>query len=498
MKPESPFFQRLLEWISPAVYLSTNPISLVGVVLTSVGAVAWFFLLPQLMHGTSQNPYLGILWLLLLGIFIFGLILIPAGIHLRRLSLKKRGVPDEEAFPPLTLRSPQLRRLLTFIVMTTFANVVIAGQLTYSSISYMDSSRFCGLACHTVMQPEFTAYQQSPHARVACVECHIGPGAAWFVKAKLSGMQQLAGVVTDSYPRPVPAPVESLRTARETCEHCHWPDRYNNNKVVVHTEYSDDEQNTPATTVLLMKVGGRAWNGTVGIHGAHLADNTTIEYITTDAKRQTIPQVIYTDASGKQTVYNATDSKVTPAELARGERRTMDCVDCHNRPGHTFQLPGRALDDAMASGHISASLPFVKRQALAALKVNYPDRATAHTRIAEALDGFYQGNYAQIYAQRRGEITSAVAAVQAIYENNIFPEMKVTWGTYPSNIGHMDSPGCFRCHDGNHTSADKRTIPSDCDTCHEMPAVSEKSPKILTDLGIVPGQAPSLDAPAGK
>ena len=347
------------------------------------------------------------------------------------------------------------------------------------------------------MQPEFDAYVESPHARVACVDCHIGPGASWFVKSKLSGLGQVVAVATDSYPRPIPSPVANLRPARETCERCHWPQRFTGDKVVVRTGYAEDETNTAATTVLLMKVGGHAWNGTVGIHGAHLADNTTIDYIATDAQRQVIPQVIYTDASGKQTVYNSTDKKVTPEELARGERRTMDCVDCHNRPTHIFQMPGRALDEAMSAGHINPSLPFVKKQALAALKVNYADRVAARTQIAAALDAFYRNNYPQVYAQQHAQVENAIAAVEGIYSRNIFPEMKITWGTYWNNIGHMDSPGCFRCHDGSHTSGGGKTIPNDCNTCHDIAAMEEKNPKILSDLGIVPGQAPSVDPPIG-
>ena len=496
MEPAHPLSQRLLEWISPVIYLSSNPISLTGVFLATIGAVSWFFLLPQLMHGTSQNPYLGILWLVILGILIIGLILIPVGIYLHRLRLRKQGAPAEHAFPLLTLQSPELRKLLVFILVNTFVNVVIAGELSYSAVNYMDTDRFCGQVCHTVMQPEFVAYGQSPHARVACVDCHIGPGASWFVKSKLSGLGQVVAVATNSYPRPIPSPVTNLRPARETCEKCHWPQRFTGDKVVVHTEYSEDENNTAATSVLLMKVGGRAWNGTVGIHGAHLADNTRIEYIATDAMRQVIPQVVYTDASGKQTIYNSTDPKVTPEELARGEHRTMDCVDCHNRPTHILQLPERALDEAMSTGHISSALPYAKKQALAALKVNYPDRAAARTQIAATLDAFYRTNYPQVYAQQRMQLSNAIMAVQAIYERNVFPDMKVTWGTYVNNLGHMDSPGCFRCHDGTHTSADGRTIPNDCNTCHELAAVGEKNPKILTDLGIVPGQAPSVDPPS--
>ncbi len=488
MEPDRPIHRTFLDWISPVIYLSSNAVSLIGVLLTTTGAVAWLFLLPSLVQGQKDNPYFGILGLALLGIFIAGLMLIPAGWYFRRKKLRAKG-EDVKSKPPLTLRSPELRKLATFVAVATFANVVIAGQLTYSAVDYMDTDRFCGEVCHTVMQPEFTAYQQSPHARVACVDCHIGPGASWFVRSKLSGMGQVIAVATDSYPRPIPSPVENLRPARETCETCHWPERYTGDKVVVHTAYAEDEQNSATSTVLLMKVGGRAWNGTVGIHGAHLADNTTIEYIATDRERQTIPRVIFTGPDGKQTVFNAAGSDVTPEQLAAGERRVMDCVDCHNRPTHIYQLPGRALDDAMASGHISPSLPFVKKQALAALQVDYPSREAAQLQIAMTLDGYYKQSYPDVYAQKQQRVREAITAVQGIYARNIFPEMKVTWGTYVNNLGHMDFPGCMRCHDGSHTSEDGNYIPVDCDTCHQLAAMDEKNPAILSDLGIVTGEA---------
>jgi NapC/NirT cytochrome c family, N-terminal region len=495
MRPSKPLLTRLFEWLSPVVYLSSNPLSLIGVVLVTSATVLWVFLLPTLLRNETNNPYVGIpAFLLLPGVFVGGLILIPIGIVLRRRSRRRQGL-EAGGIPALRLDSPELRRLLAFVAAASFANVIIASQWGYSTVNYMDSAAFCGLTCHNVMQPEYTAYLNSPHARVACAECHIGSGASWFVRSKLSGAGQVLAVMLNNYPRPIPSPVANLRPAQETCEHCHWPQRFTGDMPVVHTEYSEDEQNTPATTVLLMKVGGRAWNGTVGIHGAHLADNTTIEYVATDAKRQVIPQVIYTDASGKQTIYNSTDTKVTPQALAAGERRIMDCVDCHNRPTHIFQMPGRALDDAMTTDHISPRLPYIKKQALAALKVDYPDRDTGRRQSAAMLDAFYRTNYPQVYAQQHKQIENAIAAVQAIYARNIFPEMKVTWGTYVNNIGHLDSPGCFRCHDGNHTSADGRTIPNDCNTCHELAAVGEQNPKILTDLGIVPGQAPGVDPP---
>jgi formate-dependent nitrite reductase cytochrome c552 subunit len=260
---------------------------------------------------------------------------------------------------------------------------------------------------------------------------------------------------------------------------------------MVHTEYAADEQNTPATTVLLMKIGGQTWRGTVGIHGAHLDANAKIEYVATDKSRQTIPRVIYTDAAGKTTIYNDTSNPANAQQLAAGQHRMMDCMDCHNRPTHIFQLPERAIDEDMAEGRISPSLPFAKKEALEVLKREYPDRDTAAREISGAITQFYRDKYPEIYRTNKGGIEAAITAVQAIYARNIFPDMKITWGTYPSNLGHMDSPGCFRCHDGNHTAADgKTTIPNDCATCHDTPAMQERNPKILSDLG--------LKAPAGQ
>lgn len=475
--------------VAPLVYLANNWISLTGVVIVTTATVFWLFLLPFTLRGEITHPYIGILiFLLLPAVFILGLLLIPIGIALHRRRDKARGLAPA-AFPPLNWQNLEFRRLLLFIGVTTFLNLVIASQLAYSAVTYMDSTAFCGLTCHRVMNPEYTSHENSPHARVDCAACHIGPGASWFVRSKLSGTGQVFYTLFNTYPRPIPAPVENLRPARETCEQCHWPQRFTGDKVQVHTTYAQDEGNSATTTVLLMKVGGRAWNGTVGIHGAHLADNTNITYISTDRQRQNIPQVVYTDASGKQTVYNSTDAKPTPEELARGEHRTMDCVDCHNRPTHTFQLPDRALDDAMSTGNISSTLPYIKKEGLAVLKQEYPDRDAARRQIAASLTAFYQSKYPQLYAQDRKRVDEAIAAVQNIFARNVFPDMKITWGTYANNLGHMDAPGCFRCHDGNHASADGRTIPNDCGTCHELKAVDEKNPPILSDLGIAPAQA---------
>lgn len=482
MEPSKSTFSRIYTWLSPAVFLSSNPISLTGVVLVTSATILWMFLLPTLIRNETRNPYVGIpAFLLLPGVFIFGLILIPIGIAWQRSRRRRAGLPS--TFAKLDWNSVELRRLFLFVAAATVVNVIVVAQWGYSAVNYMDSSAFCGLTCHKVMQPEYTAFLSSPHARVECAGCHIGAGASWFVKSKLSGVGQVFAVAFNSYPRPIPSPVENLRPARETCEHCHWPQRFSGDLFKVKTSYAPDEQNQETSTVLLLKIGGNTWRGGVGIHGVHVEDKSKIEYVTTDRRRQDIPQVTYTARDGSVTVYKSTESKATAQDLARGTSRTMDCMDCHNRPSHSFQLPERAVDQAMAQHQISSQLPFIKREAVAALRHEYLDRDTASREIPATIENFYKTNYPQLLQSNSGDIKNAGTAIQGIYLQNIFPDMKITWGTYPNNVGHTDSPGCFRCHDGNHVSSSGKAIPNDCTTCHEMPAMDEKNPKILTELG---------------
>jgi hypothetical protein len=334
------------------------------------------------------------------------------------------------------------------------------------------------------MMPEFTAYQGSPHAHVECVECHIGPGAGWFVRSKLSGVRQVFAVTFHTYSRPIHAPVKYLRPARETCEQCHWPQRFTGDKFVVKTTYKDDEKNTAQTTALLLKVGGRTWQGSVGIHGRHLDEGARIRYISIDDQRQVIPVVYYTDDKGKTVEYVSSDIQATKQQLEAGEHRSMDCVDCHNRPTHAFELPENAVNKQMAAGFISPELPFIRGKAVESLKADYPDRETARQRIVNGLKSFYRTNYPSVYDSRRALVEQSADNVANIYLRNIFPEMKVGWNVHPNNIGHNDSPGCFRCHDGSHTSADGKTITNDCSACHTMLAVDEENPKILSKLGM--------------
>jgi len=477
--------ERLALWVRPAVYLGHNSLTLLGAVLTTGAAFTMLgFWLLELTSERPFHPYTGIvIFLILPGVFVLGLLLMPLGAWWRRRRLLARGeLPD--IYPKIDFQEPMLRRGATLVMVMTFFNVSILGTASYRGVEYMDSVQFCGQTCHTVMAPEFSAYQDSPHSRVACVECHIGPGAPWFVRSKLSGARQVLAVTFKTYSTPIPSPVRELRPARETCEQCHWPQKFHGDKFLVRTKYSDDEANTPLTTVLVLKVGGRTWEGSVGIHGRHLDTVERISYVAIDGRRQVIPVVNYLDDDGKAVQFVSEDVKATPEQLAKGEHRQMDCMDCHNRPTHAFQMPERAVDQAMAEGRISLQLPYIKKKAVEALRAEYADREAARQQIAAALTDFYRSSYPDTYKDHRALVEAAVTQVQAIYLRNIFPQMKVTWGTYPNNIGHEDFLGCFRCHDGSHTSKDGRTITQDCFACHTILAMEESNPQVLSDLGL--------------
>jgi len=473
------------DWARLLYYFSQNTLSFIGVVLTTSSAVTLiaFWIYDFILPG-PPHPYVGILiFLLLPGAFILGLLLIPIGILLRRKHLRETGELPH-VYPEIDLKVPMVQHSLIFIGAASFLNVLIFSFASYKGVTYMDTTTFCGKTCHTVMAPEFSAYQNSPHSRVDCVECHIGPGAGWFVKSKLSGLRQVFAVTFHTYSRPIPSPVKYLRPARETCEQCHWPQRFSGDKFILKTNYKEDEKNTPLTTALIVKIGGRSAHGTEGIHGRHLDDGSRIRYISTDGKRQVIPVVYYTDDQGKTIEFDSTDIKVTKEELAKGEHRSMDCIDCHNRPTHAFELPENAVDLRMSRGLVSPDLPYIRKKAVELLKVNYPDRDTAQKQIVEGIENFYKTSYPEVYNGKRALVEQSADNVAKIYLRNIFPDMNVNWGVHPNNLGHNDFPGCFRCHDGSHTSADGQTISNDCSACHNLLAVQEENPKVLKDFGL--------------
>jgi hypothetical protein len=449
------------------VRLIRSPISVIGMALTTVSAVVFLVVFLADLFGLHTNPYIGILFFLVLpSIFLFGLVLIPLGAWLEKRRRDAGKPPSHVHWPRIDLNEPAQRRTAIAIFALTMANVVIVSLAAYRGVEYMDSVQFCGQVCHEVMKPEFIAYQDGPHSRVTCVQCHIGPGASWFARSKISGMRQVLAVARRSYSRPIASPVQNLRPAREVCEQCHWPEKFHGDKVLKVSEFGDDEQNTESVTTLQVHVGGGSQKMGIatGIHW-HMNVANEIEYITTDDKRQVIPYIRLKDQQGNVREYFA--EGVTPQQLTAGERRRMDCMDCHNRPSHPMAATAeRAVDAALARGEIPKTLPFVRREVVKALKVDYPSQEVAAEQIASALREYFRTEQNAVYMAKRQDVERAVSAAEAVYRRNVFPEMNVRFGTYLNNIGHMDSPGCFRCHDDSHKTREGKAIGQECDTCH--------------------------------
>jgi formate-dependent nitrite reductase cytochrome c552 subunit len=447
---------------------------MLGVTLVTLAGFSWLFLLPSSLRGRPENPYIGLLTAVAIPVVFFtGLILIPIGIALGRKQL-------QSAFSSEETRSSAWRRAGLFFAVMTFANLVIGSQLSYRAVEHMDTVGFCGQTCH-VMKPEYTAHLAPPHQSVSCADCHVAPGATGWVKAKMAGTRQLVGVVLNNYPRPIESALESNRlvSSAETCENCHARQKPLGSQLRVIPKFKDDEGNTRTDTVLMMQAGGSTSGG---IHGAHLGPGVHIRYAAQDKKRETIPWVEYSKEGGETRSYFAKDS--TAASVKNLPVFEVQCADCHNRAGHNFELPERALDASLAAGKIAGDLPFIKKTGLELLKAAYQSDEEAARKIASGLADFYQQKYAALATPRSADIQNAERELVAIYQRNVFSDLKVTWGTYANNMGHTDATGCFRCHDDNHTTLEKKTITQDCGACHQLLAVEEVSPAVLKALGM--------------
>ncbi len=368
-------------------------------------------------------------------------------------------------------------------VFLTCINLFVVGVLAYSGYHYMESNAFCGEVCHVPMTPEYTAYQNSAHSRVACVDCHIGSGASWFVKSKISGARQLFAVVADTFDRPIETPVHGLRPARDTCEQCHRPEKFHGDKLVIKDKYLEDESNTHVQTVLLLKIGS-AGDQTADSHGIHwhVAPENEITYKAADWQRTIIPEVSQMTGNGNKIVYRSPDADEQLSSAEDLQERTMDCIDCHNRPSHIYLPPGQAVDNKILTNEISTDLPYIKQQAMRVISVEYKTQDEARTAIASQLTSYYKANYAEIYSGNRALVEQAIAGVQAAYLENVFPEMKIQWNTYSSNLGHTNELGCFRCHNEEHESEGGEVISMDCEACHTILAEEEEDPEILRTL----------------
>ncbi len=450
-----------------------NPISYAGAAIALISTFMFVFLYVLASLSSIDHAYTGIVIFLIVPAFIIlGLILIPIGMARTIHRQKRLGKLPREAFPILDLNQPRHRNAVIIFSIGTIIFLFLSALGSYEAYHYTESVEFCGKVCHEVMHPEYIAYNKSPHARVTCAECHVGEGANWYVKSKLSGLYQVYAALANVYPKPIPTPIKNLRPARETCEECHWPQKTYGKQQRKSIYVLPDEQNTQWGIDLLMNTGGGnpALGNNSGIHW-HINPDIEIEYITTNEQRSVIPRVILRDKkTGEETIFEDKDNPFDEENADFVERRIMDCIDCHNRPAHTYDDPSRFVNVAIAAGVIPTSLPFIKKTAVEACMQEYETTEEAMAGIREYMTTFYQENYPDLAAKYKDDLEKAIAGVQDAFSENIFPFMKVSFEQYPDNIGHMNSEGCFRCHNDRHASDDGRVITKKCVSCHTIMA----------------------------
>lgn len=451
-------------------YTARNWTSLIGATVALISFFMIVFLFAVTVFFLQRSAYIGlVIYILLPGIMLVGLLAIPIGMWRKARSERGRVPSTGKQWPRIDLNDVRHRHGFYIFAVTSTILLFVSALGSYQAFHFTESTTFCGKLCHSVMNPEYTAYQNSPHARVSCVECHVGPGADWYVRSKLSGLRQVYAVLADIYPRPIPTPIENLRPARATCEQCHWPSKFYPRNLWSNSYFLPDDNNTRWDLNLVMKVAARepAKGLQEGAHW-HVSPEVNIDYHATDQRRQQIDWVRMTNLeTGKTKIFHDQDNP-PEEEPAQTEMRTMDCVDCHNRPSHRFTSPRRFVNQALNAGTMPADLPRIKEIAVSLCAEEYSSQAAAAEGLAEKINEFYRENYPDIHAEKQAMVEKAVTGLQEVYARNIFPEMNVRWSEYPISRGHLEFPGCFRCHDGQHTSEDGETIRHDCNLCHRI------------------------------
>ena len=457
--------------------LWSNWISLLGVVITTVMGCTLLLALAMQFVAPASNVYVTAFALLVIPfVFLFGLVLIPFGLWVyRKRELSQASDTESLRRAMLTIvNSAVLRRRALFVGSLTAVNIILLGGAGQQAVHFMETPEFCGTVCHEVMAPEYEAYKRSPHSRVACVECHIGEGASWAVKAKIDGLRQVWGVMTNDFHRPIPAPVHTLRPARDTCEECHWTEKFIGNRVTYRMHYDKDEANTENINLFVLKVGGQDPESGkhAGIHW-HVRSEVEIRYEALDEKREKIGKVQVYDSGKLVTEYMAPKG----AEGAVMESRTMDCIDCHNRPTHKYDgAPGDALDLAFLNGRMDKKVKWLRALSEPLLVDQERDRDAAEGQFLTELGAAYDKEHPDAKPDAE-TLKKAAAGLADVYRRNVWPAMKIGWDTYPTHLGHRggdeDMRGCFRCHDDEHEDKNGKTISQDCDLCHEFLAEEE-------------------------
>jgi thiosulfate reductase cytochrome b subunit len=462
-----------------------NPVTISGTLIAGLSFIFIAFLAVVEFFEENTNPYIGIITFVILPtIMIVGILAMAFGVFKEnRRALFDNG--KAKTLPVIDLNNTKHQLAVIFAIV---GSVLLLGFSVFGSFKayeYTETDEFCGTVCHEVMEPEYTAYKDSPHSRVGCVKCHIGSGTDWYVKSKFSGAYQLYSVAFNKFSRPIPTPVTSLRPAQGTCEQCHWPKHFNGQKNFNFDFYLSDEQNTKTALTLSINTGGgsQEYGNNDGIHW-HMNIANEITYLHTDTKREDIPWVkVKNRATGVETVYAEHGAVITDEMLRSDKIRKMDCIDCHNRPSHVYKVPNRTINSLLTAKKIDETLPYIKRLSVQALEYYVTSRPTSFDDIKNYINGYYKENYPDLLTTKQVEIDQAINQINTVYRRNYFPGMGVNWKNFPNNIGHLYSKGCFRCHDGKHESPDGKIISKDCNVCHKI--TFQKAPGQEAEFGKV-------------
>jgi hypothetical protein len=447
-----------------------HPLAAVGGSLVVAGCLVFVVLFAIDLTSGAQNPYRALVTFIgLPAIITLGALLFLLALRIQVVQARKRGERVRFTLRVEPSDPRYMRNLWLFLGLLAVLLVAVAfsGLKAYQAT---ETVAFCGDTCHTVMEPQAVTYRNSPHARVDCAQCHIGPGASFWVKSKVDGLRQVWKTITNSFDRPIATPIRNLRPAQETCEQCHWPEQFYGQKLINRSYYRTDEANSPWSISLLVNIGGgNPRTGSLeGIHWNMITGNT-VEYVATDFSRQDIAWVRSTDAEGNVTAYADPNTPVDP-ESGDVEVRRFDCIDCHNRPSHRFLAPATALNQALSSGTTSSDLPFIRKVGLDLLNAAYATRDEAHSRISEGLREFYRVRYGDRYDALAAGIEQASATLLGIYDANFFPEMATDYRVRTNNLSHFVNDGCFRCHFSDLQTGSGERIPSSCTSCHSIVA----------------------------
>ncbi|MDA3891591.1 MAG: NapC/NirT family cytochrome c [Salinivirgaceae bacterium] len=452
----------------PASYY--NLISYIGVSIAGISLSTIIFMMILTSFMEESNAYIGIFIFMILTMLLFlGLVLIPIGMWRKTKIAKRDNVELVKSRLILNLNNKRHLNASLIFLFGTFIFVLFTGVGSYELYHYSESVEFCGTVCHEAMKPEYTAYQNSSHAKVTCAQCHIGSGAEWFVKAKISGMYQVYSVLANKVPRPIETPIANLRPARETCEQCHWPQKFYSPSLKSEKYYLTDEKNTEWEIQLRMKTSPQhsSMGLSDGIHW-HINPDVQIDYVATDTKRELIPWVRYINKATGDTVIYKDENDLEEAALDSLDTRMMDCMDCHNRPAHNYLTPATFVNNAIASGIVSTELPGIKGLAMGIFTEEFHNTDSALKTIETSVWNYYMENYPEIIPEKEGLIKQATQSLQKGFHDNMFPEMNANWDAYPDHIGHLEFNGCFRCHNDQHQSPEGKVISKDCNLCHDI------------------------------